>query len=94
MYQWRVVYTYHMEPYIYIGIMENNSIYICKRHIYEESYICLFVLQKTIVYICERYIFVKCEFVLEKKGDKGFLGGNKKNILSNYKIHKLLFQSL
>jgi len=48
MYQWRVVYTYHMEPYIYIGIMENNSIYIyiCERHIYEESYIyiCLFVL--------------------------------------------------
>ena len=85
----RVTMEHHMvkkmEPYIYIGIMENNSIYI---------YICLFVLQKTIVYICERHIFVICEFVLEKKGDKGFLGGNKKNILSNYKIHKLLFQSL
>ena len=43
MYQWRVVYTYHMEPYIYIGIMENNSIYIYVKDIFMRNHIYIYM---------------------------------------------------
>ena len=70
---------------------------MCERHIYEESYIYIYmpicVIENNSVYMWKTYIYDML-ICIGKKGDKGFLGGNKKNILSNYKIHKLLFQSL